>query len=343
MKDLLHVIVNEKIFRKKKNFYCENKDIQSIVNYLTDKYNLLLISRHSYSIKSFKLKKVYKIFNIKLINFFYFLFEIFINFFKKKKILIISITPFNFFIFFLFKFFFNCKFYLYLRSDGYKEYENILGKKYVWIYDCMFKYITKHSDKIISCHKKLYNKQCYIVHPSEINFNWNKRTKKNNYKLNRINLLYVGRFKIEKGIYSLLNIFSKLPKNIKLTLVGNGDLIKKTDKNIKIFNFIKNENTLINLYDSSNILILPSYTEAHPKVIDEALSRMRPVIIFDDIKHVVNKRYGVFLTKRDPKKFIKTINFIKENNKLINYNLKKNKLPLKNNFLDDLNKILCIN
>ena len=39
-------------------------------------------------------------------------------------------------------------------------------------------------------------------------------------------------------------------------------------------------------YDDHNIFILPSFTEAHPQVLDEALSRFRPVIVFSEISHV---------------------------------------------------------
>ena len=323
---------------KNKSFFCENKDIQSIINYLSIKFNLILISRYSNTPKPFKLNKVFTVFNIKLLNFFYFLKFIFSTN-KKKKILIISITPFNFIIFILLKFFFYCRFYLYLRSNGYEEYEKILGKRYIWIYDYMFKYMTKFSE-VISCHERLYNKKCHILYPSELSFSWSKNIKKNNFKNNTINILYVGRFKIEKGIYSLLNIFSKLPSNVQLTLVGNGDQIKVTDVRIKIINFIKNEKQLIDIYDSTNIFILPSYTEAHPKVIDEALSRMRPVVIFNDIRYVVQNRHGIFSVNRDSYKLIEVINYIKKNNKFIFKELKKNNLPQKNDFLESLHKII---
>jgi glycosyltransferase involved in cell wall biosynthesis len=335
----LYVIVNDKFYNEKKYFFCENKDIQSILNYFSTRYNLIVFSRYSKSFNPFKLNKIYNILNfrfIKIFNFIIFFFNLKKN---KKRVLIISITPFNFIIFIIFQFFFNCKFYLYLRSNGYEEYNSILGKRYVWIYHLMFKYITKHSE-VISCHKRLYKKKCHILYPSELSLNWEKNLTKNYFKNNLINITYVGRLKIEKGIYSLLSIFSKLPENIRLTLVGSGDFVKKINNRIKIINFVNNENKLINLYDLSNIIILPSYTEAHPKVIDEALARMRPVIVFDDIKYVINKRNGVFSSKRDPKELIKLINFIKKKNHLISSQLKKNKLPKKEVFLKNLYKII---
>jgi glycosyltransferase involved in cell wall biosynthesis len=204
----------------------------------------------------------------------------------------------------------------------------------------MFKYITKYSE-VISCHKRLYNKKCHILYPSELNLSWRKKIKRNYFKNDLINILYVGRFKIEKGIHSLLNIFSKLPSNIKLTLVGNGDSINITDDRIKIINFTESEKRLINIYDSTNIFILPSYTEAHPKVIDEALSRMRPVIIFNDIKYIIQNRSGIFSVNRDVSQLIRIINYIKKNNQFIFNQLKTNKLPQRNDFLESLHKILC--
>jgi glycosyltransferase involved in cell wall biosynthesis len=337
----LYIIVNEKIYRDGNNYFCENKDVQSTINYLSYKYHLVVISRYSALVKPFRLNKVFKIFNFRLIKIFYFFIFLF-SFSKKKKILIISITPYNFFIFFIFKFFFDCKFYLYLRSNGYEEYESILGKKYIWIYDFMFKYITKYTE-VISCHKRLYNKKCHILYPSELNLNWKKGVRRNIFKNNKIHVLYVGRFKVEKGVYSLLKLFSKMPYNIKLTLVGNGDSIKITDDRIKVINFINNEKKLISIYDSANILILPSYTEAHPKVIDESLSRMRPVIVFNDIKYVIQKRYGVFSIKRSASQLVRIINYIKRNDKLIFNQLMKNKLPQRMDFLKNLDKIISLN
>jgi glycosyltransferase involved in cell wall biosynthesis len=335
----LYIIVNEKIYGDGNNYFCENKDIQSIFNYLSYKYNLIVISRYSAFLKPFRLNKVLKIFNLRLLSLFKFFIFLF-SYSRKKKILIISITPFNFIIFLIFKIIFIGKFYLFLRSNGYEEYQNILGKKYIWIYDFMFRYMTKYSE-VISCHDRLYNKnKCHMLYPSELNFLWKKKIKKNYYLNNTINILYVGRLKIEKGIYSLIDIHSRLPKNIKLTLVGNGDNIKINDYRIKLINFVKNEKQLINIYDSANIFILPSYTEAYPKVIDESLSRMRPVIIFNDIKYVIQDRHGVFSVNRNHQDLIKIINYLKNNNKLIFNQLKKNKLPQRKDFLKNLYEII---
>lgn len=336
----LYVIVNDRFYNKKKYFFCENKDIQSILNYFAIRYNLIVFSRYSRSFNPFKLNKIYNILNFRFIKIFNFI-TFFFNLRKdKKKVLIISITPFNFIIFLIFQLFFNCKFYLYLRSDGYEEYKSILGRRYVWIYHLMFRYITKCSE-VISCHKRLYDKKCHILYPSELNSNWNKRIKKNYYRNNIVNILYVGRFKIEKGLYSLLDIFFQLSENIKLNIVGSGDPIELKDNfKIKIIDFVKDEKDLIKLYDSANIFILPSYTEGYPKVINESLSRMRPVIVFNEINYVIDNRYGIFSVKRNSRELERIINFIKVNNELIFYKMKKNQLPQRIDFLKSLERII---
>ena len=75
MKELF-VIANERIYSNKNIFFCENKDIQSIVNFLASKYNLFFISRSSNSKKPFQLNNIYKIFDFSYIKIFYFLYLI---------------------------------------------------------------------------------------------------------------------------------------------------------------------------------------------------------------------------------------------------------------------------
>ena len=41
-------------------------------------------------------------------------------------------------------------------------------------------------------------------------------------------------------------------------------------------------------------MILPSFTEGYPMVVLEALSRLRPVIIFTEIEHIIEGRNGIF-------------------------------------------------
>ena len=97
---------------------------------------------------------------------------------------------------------------------------------------------------------------------------------------------------------------------------------------------------MIKNYDNHNITILPSFTEAHPKVVDESLARARPVIIFEEINHIIQNRYGMFVSKRNAKSLLETIEFIMNNYSNIQEKMKKNKLPTKQEFISQITQIL---
>ena len=55
---------------------------------------------------------------------------------------------------------------------------------------------------------------------------------------------------------------------------------------------------------------MPSYIEGFPKVISEALARLKPIIIFEDIKYVINGRQGIFVCNRNEKSLRENIDYI---------------------------------
>jgi glycosyltransferase involved in cell wall biosynthesis len=336
----LFIISNEKISKKKNYFYSANVDFKTIVEGLKSSFNVILIARKSTIRENFiiNFKKIFLASNI-----FSYLLKIILCLknVKNNKYLIVSITPYSF-LAYLILFLFTNKIYVYLRSDGFKEYENILGRKWVFLYQIMF-YVMSSKCKIISCQKKLSRgKKYYLVKPSELDEIWlNEKKKKINLKDKKIRLLYVGRIKIEKGIFNLLNIFSKLENEAKLTIVGDQKIKLFHNYNIRFYNFFSKSKYLIEQYDKCHIFILPSYTEAHPKVIDEALARYKPVIIFKDIKHVIGGRLGIFICKRNSEDLNNKINYIYKNYSKIEKNITKNILPTKKVFLEDLNNIIA--
>ena len=97
---------------------------------------------------------------------------------------------------------------------------------------------------------------------------------------------------------------------------------------------------MIENYDEYNIFILPSFTESHPQVLDESLSRLRPVIVFPEISHVTRNREGVFISERNSISLSKKIQFILENYESIQKKMINNKLPTKKDFLNHLSTIL---
>ena len=335
----IYIITNESISDNSENYSCDNLDLKSIPEGLSKNFDTTIIARKS------NLKRYHIIDNIK--------FQLAENIFKfsklifqsikdkeKSKYLIISITPFTFLaciILFLFK----VKPLVYLRSDGYKEYKSILGNLGTLIYHIMF-VMTSLISNFISCRDHiLRGKIGKIVSPSQLTDKWSVNQIEAN--LESAKLLYVGRLRIEKGIFSLLEIFKKFENNTKLTIVSSlkdHTKIKKYNNENLICIDTQPESQLINLYDNNNIFILPSFTEGHPQVLDEALMRHRPVIVFNEIEHVKRERKGIFVCKREINDLNKTIEYILSNYPEIQKNIKENKLPNKLTFLKELETII---
>jgi len=155
----------------------------------------------------------------------------------------------------------------------------------------------------------------------------------------------VGRFREEKGFLSLINIFKKLNNQFQLTMIGNDQkYFKKKDypknTNIKVFGPITTDKDLINYYDRSDILILPSYMEAYPQVILESLSRLKPIIIFNEIKYLKKTfKFGLFNCNRDDKSLESIIEKIMNNYNDIQNRILKEKIFTQENFFFNVEKI----
>jgi glycosyltransferase involved in cell wall biosynthesis len=334
----LFIIGNEKISRANNHAcYSANVDFKSITEGLSRYFRVYLLAR--YSVK----KEIFKINQKKILlakNIFSYALNIITSLknIRNNKYLIISITPYTF-VACLILFFFTKQIYVYLRSNGFKEYEKILGKKWVFLYSFMY-FIFLKKAKIITCEETLVKKNSFfLVKPSELNEYWFKNRKKfvSNKK---VKILYVGRIRIEKGILNFINLFTRLDKRFHLTIIGDKYNKKFNIKNINYLNFFSNTNDLMGEYDKSHILILPSYTESHPKVVYEALARLRPVLIFEDIKHIIKNTNGIFVCRRNVKDILEKINYIMKKYKLIQKKMLKNKLPKKNIFIRQLYNIL---
>ena len=333
----LFIFTNEQIFNKKGNFFCDNIDLKSTPEGLNNFFDINLFGRNSKKERCHNIKLK----NITLgNNFFSYFFNVFRSLNEENvKYLIISITPYTFLVSIILKLF-KKNFYVYLRSDGYGEYKVILGFLGPLVYHLMFVVVSNISS-LISCRKYiLKGKKGKIVLPSQLSLEWLKNTKKPN--LDKIKLLYVGRLRKEKGIFSLLKLIKKINIELTLTVVGAE---KDFDNSIfgertNIINLENNEKKLIEYYDDHNIFILPSFTEGHPMVLLESLARLRPVIIFKDIEHVVEDKKGIFVAERNSESLIEKIEFIKKNYSSIQEEMKKNILPTHQEFIFDLTNII---
>jgi len=334
----LVLISNESIFKEDDNFYCDNIDLKSIPEGLNKNFEVLMVGRKS------RVKRSHKINIIKTrvaSNIFIFLFFIFKTFkSKENKYLLISITPYTFFAYLLL-FIYRKKIFVYLRSNGYEEYKCILGFWGFLLYHIMFT-IVSWKAHLISCRSHLLRgKSGDVVSPSQLSNKWFVSHQKPN--LEKAKLLYVGRIRMEKGIFSLLEIFRNLKMDVELSVVGTGK--NNTDnkinqKNVNVIEFENKNDSIIKLYDAHNIFILPSFTEGHPQVLDESLARLRPVIVFEEISHVTRNREGIFISKRDSISLYNSINYIISNYHLIEKKITQNILPTKEKFLKQIFNII---
>ncbi len=334
----LFIISNEAIYENNNLFFCDNKDLKSTPEGLEKNFEVNLIARKS------NIKRSHKI-NIKNIKIFgsliSFLREIVLSFKNKKtNYLLISISPYTFFAC-IFLRLFNKKPIIYLRSNGFDEYKIILGYLGYIIYYFMFTISTGISTNI-SCRKYiLKNKKGFVVHPSLLNNKWIENKKK--FNSSKKKLLYVGRVRKEKGVFSLINIL-KNKQDIQLTIVGEEENTNiNSYENIDFIKIVNNETELINIFDEHKIFILPSFTEGQPMALLESLSRLRPAIIFNEIDHVIQSRAGIFISDRNYESLNKTIRHIDDNYENIQELMKKNKLPTFDHFIDNLSAIILKN
>ena len=331
MKNYL-ILSNDKVYLKKYLVSSAFNDTINIIDAIGKKFQILLFSKISKNKTSFSQKINKKITRLDYQS---------ILSLKKMddlKIFMISITPFNFINFFIIQFFLGKQSgYLYLRSDGYQEYKKKIGFLGYIVYGIMLSKLSKRLQVITVSNKIFHTNKKLTVNPSELDHDWFVKEKK--VTINYPKLLYLGRIKVEKGVYSLLNLLQKSKKNFKISIVGGSKNFKK-NSSIKFIKQVSKKKDIIKLYDEHNIFILPSFTEGAPKVILESLARLRPVIIFKEIKHVKLNFKGVFVCNRKSFSLDKKINYILNNYKKIQKEMKKNILPSKKNFQSDLIKIL---
>ena len=336
MKKKLFIFSNESVSTQDGKFYCDNIDLKSTPEGLNKKFDVNFFARKSKKkgIHEIKIKKI-TVFN-NLLS--YITSAVAAAKVEDSKYLIISISPYTFIISIFLKIL-GKKPIVYLRSDGYGEYRSILGKIGPVIYHIMFTIIAIISN-LISCREYiLRGKKGKIVSPSQLDSIWLRQSK--NLEIKNFKLLYVGKIKIEKGIYSLTNII-KNKRDISLSIVGaeKEASYNLNQSNVKIFPAQNNKLKLIKNYDDHNIFILPSFTEGNPMVLLEALARRRPVVVFEEIKHIIGDKKGIFVSKRNFLSFLATLNNIKKNYKRIQKDMKKNKLITNKEFIDKFIKII---
>ncbi|MDA7606207.1 glycosyltransferase [Pelagibacteraceae bacterium] len=337
----LIIVCNEKVsVDEENNFFCINADLQIVPDGLSKFFDIHCIFRNlkKKGNHKFNFTKKIKIAS----NIFIFIKNLIKTLsLKDSKYLIITITPYSFISFLILRIF-KKNIFVYLMSSGHDEWRYILGPWSVWIYDLMFRIVTKNS-KVIVCHKRLYDeKKSFLVKPARLTQIWSENKKKS--ILDKARYLYVGRFNPEKGIANFIELFNTLEIDVELSIAGEQKKIKISEKNkINQLGYISDEKLLIDTYDAHNIVILPSFTEAHPYVVDEALSREKPVVIFEDISYVKGNKYGIFIIKRNLQELKNITEYILSNYDKVQEDMKKNNLPSREKMLLAFKDIIDLN
>ena len=232
-------------------------------------------------------------------------------------------------------------------SNGHEEWKNLFGSWSVWMYNFMFTIVTSLSIVITISEKINQRNKFHLVDSSFLDEKWFVNFKKP--QIDKIRFLYVARINPVKGINEFLKIFKNIKFDSELSIIGKTSNLKhqrelkeimKNTKNIKFSGYIDKRQDLIDAFDSHNILILPSYTEGQPSVVDESLARRRPVIIFKDIAHIIKDRKGIFVSNRDIDSLSETARFIIENYKKIQNEIEQNKFILEKEMFKQISEII---
>ena len=340
----LVVLNNEKISKKNNEFFCRNFNFKILPEGLNKFFKVRYIARKSKTEEPHKLNLQSVRVASNIIQFIYYVISTFKD--KNTKYYIITITPYTFSAF-LFLALFRKKVFVYLISSGFEEWKYILGSWTVWIYHIMFSLVTSYST-VIALHERLYKKKGgYVIESSTLDKKWLQNFKKP--KLDKIRLLNVARVNPEKGIFEFLEMFKKLKIHAEISIIGKiknmalqnkFKLIVEDKNNILFPGYISNRQLLIDAYDNHNILILPSYTEGQPYVVDESLARRRPVIIFKDIEHIIEGRRGIFVAERNIDSLTKTIDYIMKNYHDIQKEIELNKFPLEEDMFKQISDVI---
>jgi len=170
-------------------------------------------------------------------------------------------------------------------------------------------------------------------------------------KFEKFTLLFVGRIEFQKGIYKLIEYLKNCSIEIELILIGPINDISLIEKinNISFIKYlgIKNKNELVEYYNSSHILVLPSVQESFGIVLLESLMCGTPIIAshntgINDI--LIDENLGFKFDLESQDDFLNKIeyvykNFQKYGDKIFNREIVKkkfNKSHFENQYLKSL-------
>lgn len=191
-------------------------------------------------------------------------------------------------------------------------YMKTIGKWTLKSADKIICYTQMEKDKLVDM-LKIDSKKISVI-PNGVDtdlFHPDPDTGKRSNQSNAITILWAGRFVRGKGVKYMIQAAKILVKEIpdlKILLVGDGPskgeiegLIEKFNlkKNVIIKENISNEN-MPEVYQKSDIFVLPSLNEGVPKTLLEAMACGKPVVI-SEFPHLADmiKNAGLMFPKGD--------------------------------------------
>lgn len=228
--------------------------------------------------------------------------------------------------------YFNLKTYLF----------NICSKKFqkiIWVSQSAYDNY-EFKNKIKNKSQVLYN----MIDTTEIT----KKIKNDSNCYEAYDLIFLGRLTYPKNPERLIKIINEVKKvkdNVKVAIVGTGDLEEKVselirnydlESNIKMFGYISNPYKIL---DSSKLLILTSIYEGTPMVALEAIALGKPIISTPTdgmIELIINGKTG-YLSDDDQVLKEKIIELLDDKKKYIN--MKKN-IEERNQEVNNIKKYL---
>lgn len=184
------------------------------------------------------------------------------------------------------------------------SYCTIFSRQLIFLTDGQKKEISKYF-----LFKKYFLKKAIVIH----NF-IEKEYILNKEKEINFDIIYVGRYTKLKGFYDLIRLSSDMP-NINFHIIGSGDRFIDINKNIIDHGVIKYEE-VYKYYDKCGIFLLPSYTEAFPLVILEAMARGLVILTSNlpGIREIIKEgKNGFLFNPGDINEIKKIIIYLKKN------------------------------
>ena len=189
-------------------------------------------------------------------------------------------------------------------------YLKTFGKWTLKSADKIICYTQMEKDKLM--HMLKLDSEKIIAIPNGVDTNlFHEDNNNNNYNNQNITILWVGRFVRGKGVEYIIQaakILVKKVPDLNFLLVGDGSLkgeiesiIEKSDlkENVKIKENIPNAN-MPEVYQKTDIFVLPSLNEGVPKTLLEAMACGKPVVIseFPHLQELI-KNSGLSFPKGD--------------------------------------------